>query len=50
MLPHHEDAVRMARRVRTSDPELRRLAARIVTAQRREIAQMRAFRARGYGD
>ena len=49
MIPHHQDAVRMARRVRTSDPELRRLAAGIVTAQRREIARMRAFRDRNYG-
>ena len=49
MIPHHQDAVRMAREVRTDDPELRRLAARIVTAQRREIAAMRSFRDRNYG-
>ena len=38
MIPHHEDAVRMSREVRTDDRELRALAAAIVTAQRREIA------------
>ena len=49
MVPHHEDAVRMAGRVRTADPELRELAAAIVTAQRREIAAMRRFRDGNYG-
>ena len=49
MIPHHEDAVRMAREVRTNDRELRALAAAIVTAQRREIAAMRRFRDGNYG-
>ena len=49
MIPHHQDAVRMARAVRTDDRELRALAAAIVTAQRREIAAMRRFRDRNYG-
>ena len=49
MIPHHEDTVRMSRRVRTDDRELRALAAALVTAQRREIAQMRRFRDRNPG-
>ncbi|HEX5909383.1 MAG TPA: DUF4396 domain-containing protein [Thermoleophilaceae bacterium] len=49
MIPHHVDAVRMAREVRTGDRELRALAAAIVTAQRREIGQMRHFRDRTHG-
>ena len=49
MVPHHEDAVRMARTLRTDDRELRALAASIITAQPREIAAMRRFRDRNYG-
>ncbi|HYI37182.1 MAG TPA: DUF4396 domain-containing protein [Thermoleophilaceae bacterium] len=49
MIPHHVDAVRMSREVRTDDRELRALAAAIVTAQRREIAAMRRFRDGNYG-
>jgi len=48
MIPHHQDAVKMARTVRTDDRELRALAAGIVTAQEREIAAMRRFRDRNY--
>ena len=50
MIPHHEDAVRMARAVRTDDTELRALARNIVSAQESEIAAMRRFRDRNYGD
>jgi uncharacterized protein (DUF305 family) len=52
MIPHHEGAVRMAEVIehRTDDRELRALAQSIVTAQTREIADMRRFRDRNYGD
>jgi uncharacterized protein (DUF305 family) len=52
MIPHHEGAVRMARVVlpKTDAAELRELAENIVTAQRREIADMRAAREKHYGD
>lgn len=51
MIPHHQGATRMAEAVlrRTQDAELRRLAEGIVAAQRREIAEMKAFREREYG-
>ena len=52
MIPHHEGAMRMARAVlpKTDDPELRELAENIITAQRGEIADMRAVREEHYGD
>jgi uncharacterized protein (DUF305 family) len=52
MIPHHEGAIRMARVVlpKTADPELRKLAGSIVTAQKREIEHMRALREEHYGD
>jgi uncharacterized protein (DUF305 family) len=50
MIPHHRGAIRMAEAVlaKTRGPELRKLAEDVVTAQRREIAEMEAFREREY--
>ena len=51
MVPHHQGAVRMAEVVleRSRDRELRELAEGILAAQRREIAEMNAFREREFG-
>lgn len=51
MLPHHEDAIRMARLELANgrDPPLRRLARSIVDVQSREITEMRTWRQRWYG-
>jgi len=51
MLPHHQGAIRMARAVLpgAKDPELRRLAGRIVRDQSREIVKMNRWRDAWYG-
>jgi uncharacterized protein (DUF305 family) len=52
MVGHHEGAVRMAEVVldRTDDSQLRDLSETIIEDQRREIAQMKEWRTRWYGD
>lgn len=51
MIPHHESAITMAEEIfsSTDRPELKQLAQDIITAQRGEIEQMRAWRATWYG-
>jgi len=51
LVPHHQGAIRMARieLERGEDPELQDLAAAIIGAQSREIAQMNQWRERWYG-
>lgn len=50
MIPHHESAIVMAEAARqnTEDPEIRRIADDIVSAQQREIEQMKRWRQQWY--
>ena len=50
MVPHHQGAIHMARRELASgrSAEVRRLARRIIKAQKKEIADMKAWRKRWY--
>ena len=50
MIPHHESAIAMAEiaRQETNDPSIREIAADIVTAQKREIEQMKQWRQQWY--
>ena len=51
MIPHHQSAIEMARvaRAETDHQKLRDLATNIVSAQRREISQMKGWRTQWYG-
>lgn len=51
MIPHHQGAIRMAQIQlnQGEDPDLKRLAEAVITAQTKEIEQMNAWRADWYG-
>ena len=43
MIPHHSIAILTGERANIQDPEVRKLADGIITAQKREIAEMQAL-------
>jgi uncharacterized protein (DUF305 family) len=43
MIPHHSIAILTSERATLDDPRVRKLADGIITAQRREIAEMKAL-------
>jgi uncharacterized protein (DUF305 family) len=51
MIPHHQSAIEMARvaRAETDNQKIRDLATNIVSAQRREISQIKEWRTQWYG-
>ena len=42
MIPHHAAAILMVEKASLTDPEIKKLAQDIITAQEKEIAQMKA--------
>jgi uncharacterized protein (DUF305 family) len=46
MIPHHSIAIMVSKRATIKDPEVRQLADSIITAQEREIKQMKRMLAR----
>ena len=51
MIPHHQGAIRMARQLlaKGENPQLQKMAKDIISAQTKEIAQMKAWRKAWYG-
>jgi len=52
MIPHHEGAIMMAKDAlaHANKPELKKMAQGVITSQQNEIAQMKAWRAKWYGE